>query len=396
LSGYRKDAYPEERSGTATCGGNFLMAATGFMFIFSWILMLFCVVWFALGIDLHIVCRETKGDKLSESMDYFLAGKLKIDGHEIKLSEVVASCEKDEPLYKAIGGENIYNVSAAINISQYTSSFDVAGIAEKIDLTDQKILSDDINKTLADLDISKATQSYDADIQQVNDFDIATELKNISTLVKKLQNAGQTDLANQLDAIRIDLDNMVKSNVSTLKTKIGTDLKKELSGVSELATGFKLFADDVLVDALRSESFIQNDLKVIVGEEIRALSLKIVGWFTQLIAHLTVQLATTMWKCSPLTKLYGGVHAYFCDNLIQNLNGFWMALGWCLLFFVPAIIFAVKLAKYYRKMKNKDEEDGEHYAYNPDYDTAPRGEATQMKDPRGSPLFKNSIGPANL
>jgi hypothetical protein len=250
----------------------------------------------------------------------------------------------------------------------------------------------------------------------VANFSIKSELDDISALVTKLKNNPKTaTFGNRLENIKNDLDGMVNSDVKTLKTKIGTDLKNDLSGVSKLATGFKSFADEVLVDTRRAEFFIQNGLKVIVVEEALALSVKIIGWFTQLIAHLTIQLATTMWKCSPITKLYGGVHAYFCDNLIQNLNGFWMALGWCLLFFVPAIIFAVKLAKYYRKMKNKDEEDGEHYAYNPDYDTAPRGEEIQMKDvqipyrnpghppynpvpsgPRGSPLFKNSIGPANL
>ena len=31
-------------------------------------------------------------------------------------------------------------------------------------------------------------------------------------------------------------------------------------------------------------------------------------------------------------------------------NGFWLALGWCLLFFIPSIIVAVKLAKYFRRM----------------------------------------------
>lgn len=38
-------------------------------------------------------------------------------------------------------------------------------------------------------------------------------------------------------------------------------------------------------------------------------------------------------------------------------NGFWFSIGYCLFFFIPAIIFCVKLAKHYRRMDYENEFD---------------------------------------
>lgn len=38
-------------------------------------------------------------------------------------------------------------------------------------------------------------------------------------------------------------------------------------------------------------------------------------------------------------------------------NAFWFSLGWCLFFFVPCLIFAVKLAGLYRRETEKEYDD---------------------------------------
>ena len=41
-----------------------------------------------------------------------------------------------------------------------------------------------------------------------------------------------------------------------------------------------------------------------------------------------------------------------CGCFVQN--GFWLALGWCIFFFMPSLILAVKLAKHFRTMHTLD------------------------------------------
>lgn len=60
-------------------------------------------------------------------------------------------------------------------------------------------------------------------------------------------------------------------------------------------------------------------------------------------------------------------------NFIQN--AFWFSIGWGLLFFIPVIVIAVKLSKYYRKMdkcegygEDDDDDDTESSGTPHDYD----------------------------
>ena len=48
-----------------------------------------------------------------------------------------------------------------------------------------------------------------------------------------------------------------------------------------------------------------------------------------------------------------------CDNVSSLIpqNGFWFGLGMCVFFMVPSLIFNIKLAKHFRKMKYSDELD---------------------------------------
>ena len=47
------------------------------------------------------------------------------------------------------------------------------------------------------------------------------------------------------------------------------------------------------------------------------------------------------------------LHGFFLSLSPPPLsqNGFWLALGWCAIFFIPVAIFAIITSQYYRRMK---------------------------------------------
>eukprot|EP00057_Strongylocentrotus_purpuratus_P022301 XP_011676775.1 PREDICTED: uncharacterized protein LOC585072 [Strongylocentrotus purpuratus] len=55
-------------------------------------------------------------------------------------------------------------------------------------------------------------------------------------------------------------------------------------------------------------------------------------------------------ECQIISSLYAYSIQSTCDYPIASLNTFWFTVGWCVFFYVPSIIVAVKLAKYYRIM----------------------------------------------
>ena len=91
----------------------FLFSAVGFMFLFSFFFMIFCVVWFIAGIHMHIVCRDSKD---AQPIDVFLASEL--SNSKVDISQSLKNCRENQPLYTAINGENIYNISAEFDVEK--------------------------------------------------------------------------------------------------------------------------------------------------------------------------------------------------------------------------------------------------------------------------------------
>ena len=87
------------------------------MFLFSFFFMIFCVVWFVAGIHMHIVCRDSKD---AQSIDVFLA--IKYNFSKVVISQSLKNCRENQPLYTAINGTNIYNISAEFDIEKVNIS----------------------------------------------------------------------------------------------------------------------------------------------------------------------------------------------------------------------------------------------------------------------------------
>ncbi|KAI0230158.1 hypothetical protein LSAT2_019445 [Lamellibrachia satsuma] len=64
------------------------------------------------------------------------------------------------------------------------------------------------------------------------------------------------------------------------------------------------------------------------------------------------QVTKDLMGCKPVWNLWESiVHGAICGHGVQTMNGFWFALGWSVFFMFFGMIFSVKTAKYFRKMK---------------------------------------------
>jgi prominin 1 len=54
-------------------------------------------------------------------------------------------------------------------------------------------------------------------------------------------------------------------------------------------------------------------------------------------------------RCGPLSSSYNATVIAVCNEIVDPFNGFWASIGWCLMFFLPGIAFAISLTALYRK-----------------------------------------------
>ena len=383
--GYKRDVMPSHRSKTATCGGNCLMAAVGFMFMFSFVLMLFCVIWFAVGIHFHIVCRDLHDGDI---IDQFAGTKLKIkvDGeyHVISVKDTLKNCRDNQAIYQAIGGDRIYDLSKKLNISEYTKDMNT-----KVDfkITD-KIMNDDLDKALKDL-MNSGVDSIDfakfkSKLSQPLAEDIQGAIDKLDGYVTDLRSGGAKDFAKNVEGFKNNTIKVKDGSIKDLQSKVDS-LKDEVNKLETLTKDIKQTATELHTDLLQANHFIVKEVVVIIDNLVTSFADRLLYYLEQVSDHLIHQVKTNVMKCKPVANLYDGiVNTFLCKSMVQNVNGFWLALGWCLLFFIPSIIFSVHLAKYYRRM---DYEAGYDHAisYPPYNDQIPLQERGGDKYPPYNP-----------
>ncbi|XP_057306607.1 prominin-1-A-like [Hydractinia symbiolongicarpus] len=347
--GYKKDRRPSKRTKVATCGGNCLMSAVGLMFIFSFLFMLFCVIWYVVGIHLYIVCRDMEDGELIDDLYKFKP----TDSDEVlKVSQTLKNCRNNMPLFAALDGDRFFNITKNFDIKEHVPDINDEIKKINIDLTDKTILTNDaessitqfINSGVDDLNYTKFLATLK---EKITDVDLTVVSQNLSTVAAGISNTG---VKTKIEDVAKKVENVQHTTLATIQQKMNF-LKQNVTEVEIKATNLKDGTTSLLNDLKASETFltssyVQDEIKKMVQQ----LSDRILGWLTQGTDYITKELKESWFKCKPVAQLYDGVHTFACDNVVQNTNGFWLALGWCLLFFIPAIILCVKLAKYFRKM----------------------------------------------
>ncbi|CAB3982805.1 prominin-1-A-like isoform X1, partial [Paramuricea clavata] len=84
---------------------------------------------------------------------------------------------------------------------------------------------------------------------------------------------------------------------------------------------------------------------------VRTFNGEILGYIDQTSAWAVKSVGTDLGRCRILTDVYDAVINLVCRDTVYPFNGYWFSIGFCLFFYIPAIILSVKLAKHYRRMR---------------------------------------------
>ncbi|XP_072044099.1 prominin-2-like [Amphiura filiformis] len=96
-----------------------------------------------------------------------------------------------------------------------------------------------------------------------------------------------------------------------------------------------------------------NDTKVL--EEVLDASVSsyldvVIGYMQQFVDVAIDQLIYDFGRCYPIRTIYDATINLMCHYDLESLNTLWFSLGWIVFWMTISLIFAVKLAKYLRRM----------------------------------------------
>ncbi|XP_061325544.1 prominin-1 isoform X3 [Pezoporus flaviventris] len=372
--GYDKHASPTTRGCISNTGGNFLMAGVGFSFLFSWVLMTVVVLTFVTGGNVEkLVCEPFEDKTLFKVLDTpyllnqhwknYLSGILfKNPNINLTFENVYSDCKENKGIYTSLHLEHLFNINEFLNISMYTE--DVALKIEHIQINLSKIiLLDEIGK-------ENLLNFSSSGIEGIN---FAAYLAEINKSVTKVD---LLSFANDLEA-RADqlpkgaLENALKGHANNIRmihnqqvipleqamkyVKARSTLNQSIRLLKRTSSELMVKVKNVISAVNAAQLLINNNASLVIVQETKKYMDTIVGYFEQYIEWVKESIAMEVAACKPIANVIDtAVDIFLCSYIIDSVNTFWFGLGGSSIFLIPAIIFAVKLSKYYRRMDTED------------------------------------------
>ncbi|NXE31836.1 PRM1A protein, partial [Ptilorrhoa leucosticta] len=366
--GYDKHASPTTRGCISNTGGNFLMAGVGFSFLFSWVLMIVVVLTFVTGGNVEkLVCEPFEDKNLFKILDTpyllnqhwknYLAGIIfKNPNVNLTFEKVYSDCKENKGIYTSLHLEHLFNINELLNISMYTE--DVALRIEHIQINLSKIiLLDEIGKENL-LNFSSSG---------IDGIDFSAYLTEINKSVTKVD---LLSFANDLEA-RADqlpkgaLENALKghaNNIRMIHNQQVVPLEQAMSTLNQSIRLLKRTSSELMIKVKNvisavnaAQNLINNNASQVIVQETKKYMDTIIGYFEQYTEWVKESIAMEVAACKPIANVIDtAVDIFLCSYIADSVNTFWFGLGGSSMFLIPAIIFAVKLSKYYRRMDTED------------------------------------------
>ncbi|XP_077993201.1 prominin-1-A-like [Glandiceps talaboti] len=372
------DKHPTKRGALSNCSGLLLMASAGISCIFACLFMLLTTFTFTLGGPLDkfvcdpILTREVfantidQPDIISGTDGYFLGDKLYQNGNiSLTMTGILTDCENNLAAYTAFKLENMVNITEMLNIDSYISQDQFDGM--KVNISDQiEIMSTETEDNLADArDVNTASIPFTEFENELNSvlIDFGEDLDNFADNLQSFINtytgnstifpsSFESNFTDMVATIRnfqtSSVDPMVtlRNTVSTALTTVQND-----SNTIDTAVNTTISAGNT------ADDYINNNLDAVVASEVDDFQDKVFGYTDQFVAYVNNMIEAEIGKCLPFYNLLDNLFNTICRSVLDAFNGMWLCCGWCVFFMVFSIIFGIKLAKYFRRMKEGDQYD---------------------------------------
>uniref|UniRef100_A0A8C6YLD4 Prominin 1 n=1 Tax=Nothoprocta perdicaria TaxID=30464 RepID=A0A8C6YLD4_NOTPE len=363
--GYDKHASPTTRGCISNTGGNFLMAGVGFSFLFSWVLMIVVVLTFVTGGNVEkLVCEPFEDKTLFKVLDtpYLLNQHWKnyLSGILFKNPNINLTFEKVYRCSCRMAGikRNMrwMPLFVLFCFSQYTE--DVALRIEHIQINLSKIiLLDEIGK-------ENLLNFSSSGIEGINFVAYLTEINKSVTKVDLLSFAN--DLEARADQLpKGALENALKGHANSIRmihNQQVVPLEQAMSTLNQSIRLLKRTSSELMVKVKNvisavnaAQLLINNNASQVIVQETKKFMDTVIGYFEQYVEWVKESIAMEVAACKPIANVIDtAVDIFLCSYIADSVNTFWFGLGGSSIFLIPAIIFAVKLSKYYRRMDTED------------------------------------------
>uniref|UniRef100_A0A673TAC0 Prominin 1 n=1 Tax=Suricata suricatta TaxID=37032 RepID=A0A673TAC0_SURSU len=371
--GYDQNTTPTRRGCVSNTGGIFLMVGAGVSFLFCWILMTIVVLTFVVGTNVEkLLCEPYQNRKLFQVLDtpyllnenwkHYLSGMV-FNKPDINLTfeQVYSDCKENRGIYATLKLENSYNISEHLNIQEQAGNINNDFQNMEVNLDNIVLLDEAGRKNLMDFGLSGIdTINYDVYLAELSktptkvhllsfadDLEVKANHLTHGNLKQSLKNNAQTIRMIHRDRV-IPLEQSMYGKARSSAYQTIKDLRQKSSGL-------EMKVNNTISSLDSAQDFLRTRISSVIVEESQKYGSMIVGYFERYLQWVKISITEKIAACKPVaTALDSAVNVFLCSYIIDPMNLFWFGIGKATVFLLPALIFAVKLAKYYRRMDSED------------------------------------------
>lgn len=267
----------------------------------------------------------------------------------INISDIYRDCKYNQPLWTTLHLYELINLDNLLNVSKYTVQIRQNFENTNITLSTVKLLSPQVENQLSNLSSEAKNISSTSITQQMNYISGI----NLNNTADKLDEFAVNQPIQDLKDEAMDL-RKIQSNIETTIIPQLENLNLTIESLRAIAEKINGTVGEVLSKVGVAQDFLNTNATQILKTESRKFLDCQLGYFIAYADYANLTITQQVGRCGPVAGAVDTVEMILCSHIVESLNAFWFSLGWCMIFFIPSIIFSVKLAKYYRKMKTSD------------------------------------------
>ncbi|EFB27877.1 hypothetical protein PANDA_004361, partial [Ailuropoda melanoleuca] len=366
--GYDRHATPTRRGCVSNTGGVFLMVGVGVSFLFCWVLMTIVVLTFVVGGNVEkLVCEPYQNRRLFQILDtpyllnenwkYYLSGMV-FNNPDINLTfeQVYSDCKENKGIYTTLKLENSYNISERLNIQEHAENINNEFQNLNVSVGNIVLLDEAGRRNLMDFN-SSGVDAIDYNVYLAEMGKAPTKVNLLSfanDLEAKADHLPQGSLKQSLKSNAQALRTIHRDQVVPLEQSMSTT-HQSVRELQHKSGGLGTKVVHVISSLDSAQDFLKTRISSVIVEESKKYGNTVIGYFERYLQWVKVSITEQIAACKPVaTALDSAVDVFLCSYIIDPMNLFWFGIGKATIFLLPAIIFAVKLAKYYRRMDSED------------------------------------------
>ncbi|KAI6073576.1 Prominin-2 isoform X2 [Aix galericulata] len=360
--GLSKREDPSDYECRGEAGAKFLMVGVGLGFLFSWLLILLVFATFLVGGNIQtLVCRnwvnqeiykfiDTPGN-LPPSMNLTRQLNLRRDSN---LSTTYRECKSGAGLWEVLQLEKSYNLDEHLKTPKYTANFQKRLGDFTMHLGNVRLLRSEGRQDLEtfarsgvdEVDYGRFQEEIKIPVVQTSLPGLARSLEGLQKMQRNGTVAGR--LATEAQALW-QMQNSTVQTQEALVVKLGESIRF----LSQLAPHLQERVKTTLATTASVEAQLPLQAQQILRQEIGCFTRKELRYFAQYLHWVGHTLREDVASCQPLATALDNGRVILCDRIADPWNAFWFSLGCCTFFLIPNIIFAIRLTKHFRPIRNR-------------------------------------------